>query len=219
MSLSILGQRYGTDKLTHGFLPFYESFMSDVKDKPISFLEIGVFYGASIKMWAEYFSNPLTTIYGADWFIGVNGNKHVFPDPKKVLREMVDPRINFIELNQSSLDHLNSLKAMNLHFDYILDDGSHLMKDQQQTFLALFDTVKPGGYYIIEDLHTSFDEEGYDVQKDIKTTYAMVEDLKQKCIPELAYGVLPSTILDEIQDVQLFRSETGSLTGFIRKRD
>jgi len=219
MSLSILGQRHGTDKLTHGFLPFYESFMNDAKDKPISFLEIGVFYGASIKMWAEYFSNPHTTIYGADWFIGVNGNKHVFPDPKKVLREMVDPRIKFIELNQSSLDQLNSLKSLNLQFDYILDDGSHLMKDQQQTFLSLFDTVKPGGYFIIEDLHTSFDKEGYDVQDDNKTTYDMVEDLKQKRIPELAYGVLPSTILDEIQDVQLFRSETGSLTGYIRKRE
>ena len=219
MSLTSLGEKYGTDKVTHGFLPFYESFMSDTKDKPISFLEIGVFYGASIKMWAEYFSNPLTSIYGADWFIGVNGNKHVFPDPKKVLREMVDPRIKFIELNQSSLEHLKSLKEMNLQFDYILDDGSHLMKDQQQTFLALFDTVKPGGYFIIEDLHTSFDEHGYDVQKDIKTTYEMVEDLKQKCIPELAYGVLPSTILDEIQDVQLFQSERGSLTGFIRKRE
>jgi hypothetical protein len=217
MSLLQLGQKYGTDKVTHGFLPFYESFMRDKKDKPVSFLEIGVFYGASIKMWAEYFSNPESIIYGADWFKGLNGNKHTFPNPRAVLNEMLDPRIKFVELNQASLDDLNKIKSHKLQLDYILDDGSHLMKDQQQTFIALFELIKPGGYYIIEDLHTSF-EDGYDVQKDIKTTYAMVEDLKNKIVPHLAYGNLPLEIIDQIHEVQILHNK-GSITSFIQKKN
>jgi len=216
MSLFQLGQKYGTDKVTHGFLPFYESFMSRKKDQPVSFLEIGVFYGASIKMWAEYFSNKQSVIYGADWFIGLNGNKHTFPDPNAVLRELLDPRIKFVELNQASLEDLQELKSSNVQLDYILDDGSHLMKDQQQTFIMLFDRIKPGGYYIIEDLHTSFQKD-YDVQDDIKTTYSMVEDLKNKIVPQLAYGILPSNILEQIKDVQIFTHNGGSITGFIQK--
>ena len=39
-------------------------------------------------------------------------------------------------------------------FDIIIDDGGHTMKQQQVSLKYLFDSVKPGGYYIIEDLHT-----------------------------------------------------------------
>jgi len=38
-------------------------------------------------------------------------------------------------------------------FDIIIDDGSHRMSDQQQTFINLFD--KANLFYILEDLHTS----------------------------------------------------------------
>jgi hypothetical protein len=41
-------------------------------------------------------------------------------------------------------------------FDIILDDGGHTMKQQQVTFGYLIDFVKPGGFFILEDLHTSF---------------------------------------------------------------
>jgi len=51
--LKSLGEKFGTDKVSHGFIPFYENFMNKDKNEPISFLEIGVFYGASIRMWAE----------------------------------------------------------------------------------------------------------------------------------------------------------------------
>ena len=39
--------------------------------------------------------------------------------------------------------------------DVFMDDGSHMMKDQQITLAAFFKCVKPGGLYILEDLHTS----------------------------------------------------------------
>jgi hypothetical protein len=126
--LQSLGINHGTDKATHGFLSFYDSFMNSSKDKPIHFLEIGVFYGASLKMWADYFTHAESKIVGADWFKGIQGNSSTFADPKFILNQKVDPRIQFVELNQASLQELQTFKNTSTMFDYILDDGSHLMK-------------------------------------------------------------------------------------------
>ncbi len=41
-------------------------------------------------------------------------------------------------------------------FDVVIDDGGHYMKPQQESFRVLFPHVRPGGYYIIEDVATSY---------------------------------------------------------------
>ena len=216
--LKPIGEKFGTDKVTHGFIPFYESFMSKDKNEPVSFLEIGVFYGASIRMWAEYFTHVDSLIYGADWFKGLNGNNRKFPNPDYILHQELDSRITLVELNQGSLEELQQFKGMGHTFTHILDDGSHLMKDQQQTFITLFPLVRPGGYYILEDLHTSFDLTGYDVEEGVVTAYEMVDLLKKGKVPELKYGTLPSDILEQIQDIQIFKSDCGSITSYIHKK-
>ena len=38
----------------------------------------------------------------------------------------------------------------------MLDDGSHRRKHQVETFRALWPSIRPGGYFIVEDIHTSF---------------------------------------------------------------
>ena len=38
-----------------------------------------------------------------------------------------------------------------------MDDGSHKMYDQQKSLATLFDSLKSGGLYIIENLHTSLE--------------------------------------------------------------
>lgn len=38
-------------------------------------------------------------------------------------------------------------------FDVIIDDGYHASKHQQVTLNCLWDSVKPGGMFIVEDLH------------------------------------------------------------------
>lgn len=65
-ALDNLGQKYGTDKHSsyHNYLNKYDFFLSNLKDKEMNVLELGVFKGASIAMWEEYF--PHATIYGVD---------------------------------------------------------------------------------------------------------------------------------------------------------
>ena len=43
-------------------------------------------------------------------------------------------------------------------FDLILDDGGHSMEQQQVSLGFLFQFLKPGGYYIVEDVNTSIFE-------------------------------------------------------------
>jgi hypothetical protein len=218
-TLESIGAVNGTDKVTHGFLPFYASFMESNRENPIRFLEIGVFYGSSIKMWAEYFSNKDTVIVGADWFEGKQGNSSHFPNPNYIFSQILSPNIRLAKLDQSDIGSLQKFAESYAKsaFEYILDDGSHLMKDQQTTFVTLFPLVKSGGVYIIEDLHTSF-QTGYDVEKGKMTTYEMVESFTRNTFPELSYTPLPIGVFQSIASVQLFRSPAGSLTCAIVKR-
>jgi hypothetical protein len=71
-------------------------------------------------------------------------------------------------------------------FDFILDDGSHHMYDQQITLGYLFPLLKPKGVYFLEDLHTSLADNGYPLYRnnlDIReyrhntTLYYLMESL------------------------------------------
>ena len=46
-------------------------------------------------------------------------------------------------------------------FDVIIEDGSHLYRDQLLNMAQLLPLVAPGGTYVIEDIHTSL-QHGYD---------------------------------------------------------
>ena len=47
------------------------------------------------------------------------------------------------------------IKLYQGNFDVILDDGGHAMDHQQVSLGFLFQYIKPGGIFIIEDIHSS----------------------------------------------------------------
>lgn len=140
--LDILALKYNTDKssLFHDYTNVYEWNFSKYRNDPITFMEIGVLNGSSIKMWNEYFPNA--KIIGID----------VDLDCKKFETNNVHIEIG----NQTDLNFLDSLVNKYKTFDIILDDGGHTWKQQKTTFTHLFPHVNNGGYYIIEDLSTSY---------------------------------------------------------------
>lgn len=168
MSLTNIGKKYNTDKVGHGFTNIYDDLFSNFKNDSFNLLEIGVFFGSSIKMWNEYFKNAI--IYGADTFKGIQGNGNKFNNSNKYYNEWLQNKPSNIILeilDQSSENELANFsnKYINTKFKIIIDDGSHLMKDQQLTFFFLFDLLESGGIYVIEDIHSS-EQYGYDVEKD-----------------------------------------------------
>lgn len=132
-TLKELAFMFGTDKLDHNYIPFYEKYLPK---NPKKILEIGVKEGRSIRMWQKYF--PETEIHGLDLFIE-------FPVPDI-------PGVTFHKGNQCDWRLLEKLR--NENFDVIIDDGSHNSRDQMITFFGLFN----GGHYFIEDTHCCFEE-------------------------------------------------------------
>lgn len=128
VTLSELAFMYGTDKLDHGYIPFYEQHLPK---NPKKILEIGIKEGRSIQMWQKYF--PDAEIHGLDLF-------QEFPIPDI-------PGVKFWQGNQCDWRLLEQLRKED--FDVIIDDGSHNSRDQMITFFGLFN----GQHYFIEDLH------------------------------------------------------------------
>lgn len=128
MDLKQLAFMYGTDKLSHGYIDFYEQ---NFPKNPKKLLEIGVKTGASIRMWQKYF--PETQVHGLDLFM-----EHPIPDI---------PGVKFWQGNQCDWRLLEELRRES--FDVIIDDGSHNSRDQMISFFGLYN----GKHYFIEDLH------------------------------------------------------------------
>lgn len=170
--LDALGRRYGTDKVRHGFTQVYAQALAPLRESARSLLEVGVFLGGSLLMWRDFL--PHATIHGVDLFAdaGVFGRaghmKKVKPSrgapsidsPAAFFRQWQQgafPRVHLLNANQSDPAQLERV-ARRLGtlppFDVIIDDGSHLHRDQQTALALLFPLVRPGGVYIIEDLHT-----------------------------------------------------------------
>jgi hypothetical protein len=133
-TLSELAFMYGTDKLEHGYIPFYEQYLPK---KPKKILEIGVKEGRSISMWLQYF--PEAIVHGLDLF-------QEFSPPFQ------DERVVWHQGNQCDWELLEQLRKED--FDVIIDDGSHNARDQMITFFGLFN----GKHYFIEDVHCNRDE-------------------------------------------------------------
>lgn len=129
---------YNTDKYQHGFIDRYKEYFDSIKNSAKNILEIGIKNGESLRLWKEFFPNA--NIYGLD--INVNIPK--------------ENRLFLFEGDQSSEDDLNVfLKQVNVMFDVIIDDGGHTMRQQQTSLKVLYPHVKSGGFYVVEDLHTS----------------------------------------------------------------
>lgn len=144
MSLVDLCDLFQTDKCPdkHGYIYEYAQIFEPVRNKTKRFLEIGILHGASHHMWESYFKNA--SIYGMDIDTNTLINKG---------------RIHSAIADQGNREELaDYLKLFPGKFDAIIDDGGHSMEQQQVSFAYLFSQVQQGGYYIIEDVHTSLPE-------------------------------------------------------------
>lgn len=139
--LTDLGIKHGTDKAyEHNFTDVYEDYFKKYSNPRI--LEIGVYNGASMETYNEYF-NYKCTILGID-----NGEQLRYASSH--------PNILITLADQSNPEHLAS--QVGTGYDIIVDDGSHFVEHQINCFEVLKDKVNKGGIYIIEDLHACYHE-------------------------------------------------------------
>jgi hypothetical protein len=147
-TLSDLATRYGTDKwgFVHWYTPHYQTHFAGLRYDPVRVLEIGIggyshesLGGESLHMWQQFF--PRGLIYGFD--IAAKPN-------------VVGPRIRAIQGDQNDPAFLHELGQAAGPFDIVIDDGSHINEHVRTSFETLFQYVRPGGWYVIEDLQTAY---------------------------------------------------------------
>ena len=129
----------------HGYHRYYYPILKEFEFYPIRLLEIGVDDGKSMDIWKSFFNKP-DHIYG----IGYKNYQ-----TKEI--EKVNDHMTLYMGDQSSKVFLNRMiETSGGQFDVIIDDGSHVPSHVITSFETLWGALKPGGYYIIEDIETSY---------------------------------------------------------------
>jgi demethylmacrocin O-methyltransferase len=133
----------GTDKnTTHSYLAAYERVFEPKRHDAVRVLEIGVFTGGSLRAWADYFDHADSEIIGLD----IN--------PNLVRFDLSTPKIKTMVLDATNRE---AITRLNGEFDFIIDDGSHALRDQVLSFSLLKSRIRTGGAYIIEDVQSMDD--------------------------------------------------------------
>jgi len=132
--LDLIALRTGTDKGTtwHGYTRLYEQYLARYGASCL-LVEIGVSEGASLAMWRQW--RPSWRVVGVD----IDGKSPADFHGDGADVEMLPP----------------DLRSP----DIVIDDGSHNADDVIRTFLSWWPRVKPGGVYVVEDLHCSYHEQ------------------------------------------------------------
>ena len=141
LDLDSLGILEGTDKssLGNGYLTVYQDVLAPYRNQAIDVLEIGVFGGASVRMWASWL--PLARIIGVD----------IAPASRALEADRI-----VIEIGSQADPGFLATLASRYRPTVIIDDGSHIAADIQLTFETLFPVLEPGGLYIVEDTYLHF---------------------------------------------------------------
>ena len=154
----------------HGYHRYYFPILKEFEFYPIRLLEIGVENGLSMKIWKDFFKKP-DHIYGI-------GYKNF--QTKEIYK--IDEHMTLYMGDQSSKTFLNRMIDLSGgQFDIIIDDGSHVPNHVIISFETLWETLKPGGYYIIEDIETSYwSEHAFIYDYSLKNEPSVVEYFKKR---------------------------------------
>jgi hypothetical protein len=133
--LTKLAKKYGTDKLSNGYISAYAHHFEPIRDYVKTVLELGVFGGASLKMWRDYF--PHAKIIGIDI------------DPSK--KQDLGRRIEIIITSQDNKEELSKIGPV----DIVIDDASHINKLTISSFQLLKNSVS--FFYVMEDMLNSYE--------------------------------------------------------------
>jgi hypothetical protein len=131
-------------KLDH-YLAVYERHLANLKNKTLTFFEIGVEHGNSLQMW-QSFLGPFVRVVGVD----INPACKAYENTNRGGGTYIRTG------DQSDVLFLKKLVDEFGPPDVVLDDGSHLMPHIQKTFDCLYPLLPKNGVYIVEDLHAAY---------------------------------------------------------------
>lgn len=155
MTLEELFQLHQTDKGIHGYHTLYEELLP-LPTTVSSVLEVGIGTldpeatsttagwfpetyrpGASLRAWRDHFPNAV--VWGLD-----PAPDCMIEGEERIVTKLCDST-NRLQVDMCLLP--------DQEFDLIVDDGDHFHESQTATLANLWAHVKPGGWYVIEDVY------------------------------------------------------------------
>jgi hypothetical protein len=136
-----LFKKYGSDKNSdwHNYSSLYFYLFKDLKEDDIKLFEVGIYHGASVRAWRDFFSKG--KIYAGD------------VEPNFFLK---NENVECFYCNQddssSISDMWNNEILKELEFDIIIDDGKHEFISNINFLRNSIQKLKKGGIFIVEDL-------------------------------------------------------------------
>ena len=157
--LCLIGKNVGADKSPyntvahrHPYTAVYSMLLSPLKNKPITFAEIGVAGGRSSLLWKAYFTNPSAKVLMFD-------RDEMFLENA---RKWADKRFTFSLMDVSKDgDVSRALSSVAEQYDVIIDDSSHEHGHQIRIIKEAWPLLRSGGTIIIEDIFRSIADEEY----------------------------------------------------------
>ena len=135
--------------IAHGYAKIYEKYLKEHKEKNLNIIELGSFYGNASAAFYFYFKN--SQIYSAD----INPDMYLYRSKRL---------INFFTDTSSRSSIEKNILKKDIQFDLIIEDASHMLKDQIISLFVLFKNLRSGGFFIVEEI--DFPEKRKDMRVD-----------------------------------------------------
>jgi hypothetical protein len=119
----------------------YSSLFQSYINKPITFVEVGIYGGGSLYIWKKFF-HPKSRIIGID----------LNPESKKYEKYGYEIHIG----DQENPSFWKKFYKKVGKVDIILDDGGHTDAQQTQTLISSIKNINKDGKIVIEDTHASY---------------------------------------------------------------
>jgi len=123
------------------YFDIYQRHFAKFVGRKVDVLEIGIYSGGSLEMWRSYFGDNCH-IYGVDI--------------KKACKAYENDHVSVFIGDQADRSFWNTFRNRVEGIDILIDDGGHTPEQQQITLEEMLPHLRPGGVYLCEDIHGSF---------------------------------------------------------------
>ena len=188
----------------HGYSKFYEKVFLEFKDKKINVLEIGSFYGNASAAMFFYFRNA--NIFGAD----------INPD----MFNYTSKRMTSFFVNSSSASSIQkNIIDKKIEYKIIIEDASHMLKDQIISLFYLFPILESGGYFIVEELDFPETREDMRIGQEFPDLKSILKNIlkKQDFNSKYIDLNLKNYFLDNVETIEIFRGNINEIA-IIKKK-
>lgn len=180
---------HATDKIggitdvntAHNYDRMYQHVVAPIRCRSgIRLLEIGLGCGyqqegGSLTIWLQYIPRA-EVIVGVEFDTCVHSIpaswKSAPPEFAKTTPatwSTVSQKLRFEQADQANATRLREIGDKHGPFDIVIDDGGHTMRQQIVSLVTMWPFIRPGGLYVVEDLHSAYLGAGFTSDHPITT--------------------------------------------------